>query len=206
MFITFEGGEGSGKSTQSQLLVQTLKEKGYDVVFTREPGGTPGAESIRELVLTGKEDRWAPVTEALLYLAARADHWYRVVKPSLDAGKIVISDRFQDSSVVYQGLCKGVSVDFLNNIYQYITSGIFPDRTYLLSINPEIGVKRSTSRENNEETRFENMYIDFHKSVFQNFLKISRENSRFLIVDGSRDVNVIAKEIYEDFCLFLTKR
>ncbi|MDR2074852.1 MAG: dTMP kinase [Holosporales bacterium] len=206
MFITFEGGEGSGKSTQSQLLAQTLQEEGCDVILTREPGGTSGAESIRKLVLTGNEDRWAPVTEALLYLAARADHWYRIIKPSLDAGKIVISDRFQDSSVVYQGLCKGVSVDFLNRIYQYITSGIFPDRTYLLSVSPEIGVKRSISRKNNEETRFENMYIDFHKSVFQNFLKIAEENSRFLVVDGNRDINVVAKEIYEDFCLFLAKR
>jgi dTMP kinase len=201
MFITFEGGEGSGKSTQSLLLSQTLMKHGYDVLLTREPGGTPGAECIRDLVLTGAEDRWAPTTEALLYLAARADHWCRIIKPALDSSKIVISDRFQDSSVVYQGLCKGVSVEFLNGIYQYVTDGVFPDRTYLLSVDPEIGIERSISREDNLETRFENMYIDFHRLVFQNFLKIAEDNPRFRVIDGNRDINVIGREIYRDFLL-----
>jgi dTMP kinase len=199
MFVTFEGGEGSGKSTQSKLLARCLVLEGFEVVFTREPGGTVGAESIRDLVLNGPEDRWGAITEALLFLAARADLWKRVIKPALDSGKIVISDRFQDSSVVYQGMCKGVSVSLLDNIYRYVTENVFPDRTYLLSVAPEIGVRRSISRKNNSEVRFENIDIGFHNLVFQNFLEIAKNNPRFLVIDGNRNIQTINNEIYKDF-------
>lgn len=202
MFITFEGGEGSGKSVQSKLLAKKLQANGYDVVLTREPGGTEGAESIRGLVLKGDVDRWSPLTESLLYLAARADHWQRVIQPALEAGKIVISDRFQDSTIVYQGYCKGVPIHFLNTVYEQITHGIYPDRTYFLSVDPKIGLTRSVTRRNNDEIRFEKMDLSFHEDVLQYFLQIAMKNQRFLIVNGNNSIQCVENEIYEDFCKF----
>ena len=199
LFITFEGGEGSGKSVQSKILAEFLKAKGYDVVLTREPGGTIGADEIRKLVLTGETERWEPKTEALLYLAARADHWHNKIKPSLDEGNVVISDRFQDSSIVYQGICKGVDISLLDMIYSYITGGRQPDRKYLLSVDPEIGIKRSLARAGNTETRFENMNLEFHKKVHDGFMKLAQKNSkRFLTIDGSGSIEDISKIICED--------
>ena len=117
MFITFEGGEGAGKSIQANLLKDFFIENNADVILTREPGGTVLSEEIRKILLTGKSDKIMPLTEALLYLASRADHWERKIKPALRKGKIVISDRFHDSSVVYQAICKGVDISLLNTIY-----------------------------------------------------------------------------------------
>lgn len=200
MFITFEGGEGAGKSLQSKLLADKLLADGYDVVLTREPGGTAGAESIRSLLLKGAEELWGAFAESLLYLAARADHWEKIIKPALCAGKIVISDRFQDSTLVYQGYCKGVSIDILNIIFEKITQGFHPDRTYLLAVDPKVGLTRSINRKNNDELRFENMDIRFHENVLRYFLNLAGENNkRFKIIDGTQSVNDIANEIYCDF-------
>ena len=204
LLITFEGGEGSGKTVQSKLLADFLKKKGYDVILTREPGGTEGATEIRKIVLTGSADRWGPIPESLLYLAARADHWEKLIKPALNNGQIVISDRFHDSSVVYQGICKGVNVEFLNTIYKNITNGKLPDRTYLVSVNPEIGVKRSLSRAGNTETRFENMKMDFHQKVYAGFLKLAEEsNGRIKVIDGEKKIEEVSKEIKADATKFL---
>jgi dTMP kinase len=202
MFITFEGGEGSGKSTQSKLLAKRLVDDGYEVLLTREPGGTVGAESVRRLILTGSECRWGALTEALLYLACRADHWQTVIKPALEAGKIVISDRFQDSTIVYQGFCKGISIDLLNKIYQNITDNIYPDRTYLLNINPKIGVKRSINRCENKEIRYEKMKDSFHEKVWQSFLLMANNNSRFITINGDQKITTISDEVYADFVSF----
>jgi dTMP kinase len=200
-FITFEGGEGTGKSVQSSILCEKLKAKGFSVVLTREPGGTEGAEEIRKLLLVGDEDKWGIQAESLLYLASRADHWEKVIEPALSLGKIVIADRFHDSSVIYQGYCKGVPKWFLNNAYRMITGGRLPNRTYLIDIDPKIGIKRSIEKNNNEnnnEVRYENMDIDFHNNVRKGFLNMANNDKRFLIVDGHKEQSVIADEIYSD--------
>ncbi|MDR1390990.1 MAG: dTMP kinase [Holosporales bacterium] len=199
VFITFEGGEGSGKSTQSRLLANRLVLDGFDVVLTREPGGTDGAERIRDLVLTGSADKWGALTEALLYLAARSDHWERVIKPAIDAGKVVISDRFHDSSIIYQGHVKGVPTDFLDFVYKIITGGVVPDRTYLIVTDPQIGLQRSINNHNNKETRFEQMGVEFHRLVLNNFLKLAKQNDRFAVIDGSRSISSIQNDILMDF-------
>lgn len=198
MFITFEGGEGTGKSTQAKLLHDFFVEDGFDVVLTREPGGTPLAEEIRKVLLTGEPGKMDAMTEALMYLAARADHWARKIKPALDAGKIVICDRFHDSSLVYQGICKGVDIGLLNAIYNGITHGQVPDRTYLIDLASEIGITRSLSRENSE-TRFEKMNLEFHEKVRNAFLELAHQYpDRYLILDGTLSVREIQKKIEED--------
>ena len=199
LFIVFEGGEGTGKSTQSKILHNFLTKQGFETVLTREPGGTVGAEEIRDLLLFGEAERWDETTEALLYLAARANHWNRKISPLLNEGKIVISDRFHESSVVYQGFCRGVDIDFLNSIFQYITKNKMPDRIYLIMVEPKIGVARSLARDGNQETRFENMDIDFHKKVHEGFQKIYEKNKeRFLYIDGSQTVQQISDIIIKD--------
>ena len=198
LFITFEGGEGSGKSSQINLLGKFLESIGKKFELTREPGGTPLAEKLRYIVLTGDADKLDPITESLLYLGARADHWIRKIKPELDAGKIVISDRFHDSSIIYQGFCKGVSMDLLNSTFLAITNGRIPDRTYLIDIDPKIGIKRSMARKENNETRFEKMDISFHEDVRKNFLKLASGDKRFMVVDGSQSIDTISEIIKKD--------
>ena len=206
LFITFEGGEGSGKSLQVKLLGKFLESIGKKFELTREPGGTPLAEKLRYIVLTGDADKLDPVTESLLYLGARSDHWVRKIKPELDAGKTVISDRFHDSSIIYQGFCKGVSIELLNSIFLAITNGRIPDRTYLIDIDPKIGVKRSMARKENNETRFEKMDISFHEKVRENFLKLANSDKRFMIIDGSQSIDAISELIKKDILeLFSTR-
>ena len=198
MFITFEGGEGTGKSTQANLLKDFLIKKGFDVVLTREPGGTSLAETIRNVLLTGSPDKIGALPEALMYLSARADHWDRVIKPALDAGKVVICDRFHDSSIVYQGICKDVDIELLNAIYANITQNIVPDRTYLIDLDPQIGIKRSLNQKDTE-TRFEKMDIAFHNKVRQAYLDIANQNKqRFLTIDGGYPVQEIHNIIKSD--------
>jgi dTMP kinase len=198
LFITLEGGEGTGKTVQGSLLYEYLKTK-YRVLLTREPGGTEDGEIIRRILLTGKEDKIHPVTEALLYLSSRAEHWHRKIKPALSSGMIVISDRFQDSTIVYQGYCKNVGAEFLDSIYSFFTEGAVPDRTYLLSVDPKIGIERSINRHGNIETRFENMDISFHKNVHDYYLKVYRENrDRISLIDSSDSIEDIHKTIKED--------
>ena len=198
MFITFEGGEGAGKSVQANLLKDFFISAGIAVVLTREPGGTTFAEEIRKILLTGAPEKIPPLTEALMYLVARADHWERRIKPALDAGKVVISDRFHDSSVVYQGICKGVDINMLNTVYASITNNQMPDRTYLIDLEPEIGLARSLAR-HNSETRFEKMDLSFHKKVREAFLELSHKYAdRYLILDGSLPIQDIQALIRDD--------
>ncbi|GHT88372.1 thymidylate kinase [Alphaproteobacteria bacterium] len=198
VFVTFEGIDGSGKTIQSKLLFEYLVNRNVDAILTREPGGTDGAEQIRELLLKGKVDKWHQTTEALLYLAARAEHWERKIKPALDNGKVVICDRFQDSSVVYQSICKGVDIELLDCVYKSITNNKQPDMTFLIDIEPEVGIKRSFSRENNE-TRFEHMNLNFHKKARESFLKLSESNTRFCAINGSLSIEQIHEIITKKF-------
>ena len=203
-FITFEGGEGTGKSVQANLLQEFLTKSGKDVLMTREPGGTPLAEEIRHIVLTGDPEKMDPLTESLLYLAARADHWTQKIKPSVDNKKIIICDRFHDSSVVYQGICKKVDLGLLNSIFDKITKGQYPTRTYLIDLDPKIGISRSISRENNNETRFEKMDISFHEKVRKAFLQLAKQDKkRFLVIDGTLSIQEIHEIIKEDIKKFI---
>ena len=203
-FITFEGGEGTGKSVQANLLQEFLTKSGKDVLMTREPGGTPLAEEIRHIVLTGDPEKMDPLTESLLYLAARADHWTQKIKPSVDNKKIIICDRFHDSSVVYQGICKKVDLGLLNSIFDKITKGQYPTRTYLIDLDPKIGISRSISRENNNETRFEKMDISFHEKVRKAFLQLAKQDKkRFVVIDGTLSIQEIHEIIKEDIKKFI---
>ncbi|MDR2667277.1 MAG: dTMP kinase [Holosporales bacterium] len=204
IFITFEGGDGVGKSVQSRLLADFLKSKGIEIVLTREPGGTPVSEEIRKILLTGAAEKMDSLTEALLYLAARSAHWTQKIKPELDANRSVICDRFQDSTLVYQGICKNVNVNFLNKIFEEFTNGQLPMRTYLIDLDPRIGIPRSIARQNGEELRFEQMDISFHENVRDGFLTISSQfPERFVVIDGTLSIEEIHELIKKDIRKFI---
>ncbi|WP_341222892.1 dTMP kinase [Loktanella salsilacus] len=193
-FITFEGIDGSGKSTQARLLADALRADGTDVVLTREPGGSPGAEEIRNLLLTGDTDRWSAMTEILLFTAARRDHLEKTVLPALDAGKIVISDRFADSTRVYQGATRGdlrPTVDALHKL----TIGREPDLTFIIDMDPAIALRRGLARSSGED-RFEDMGLSFQETLRHGFLTLARDNAdRCVVIDGNRDPAAVASEI-----------
>jgi dTMP kinase len=193
-FITFEGIDGSGKSTQARLLADALRAGGTDVVLTREPGGSPGAEEIRNLLLTGDTDRWSAMTEILLFTAARRDHLEKTVLPALDAGKIVVSDRFADSTRVYQGATRGdlrPTVDALHKL----TIGREPDLTFIIDMDPAIALRRGLARSSGED-RFEDMGLSFQETLRHGFLTLARDNAdRCVVIDGNRDPAAVASEI-----------
>lgn len=194
-FITFEGIDGSGKSTQVRMLADRLRDEGREVVLTREPGGSPGAEEIRRLVLEGDPDRWSAETELLLFTAARRDHLERTIEPALAAGKTVICDRFADSTRMYQGLSRGdlrEKVDVLHNLM----IGREPDLTVLIDMNPEIGLTRALGRQGTEE-RFEDFGPDLQRRMRGGFLDLARAHpDRFRVIDGGRDRESVAEDVY----------
>ena len=193
-FITFEGIDGSGKSTQVRKLADLLRSKGFDVVETREPGGSPGAEEIRALVLQGDPDRWSAQTELLLFTAARRDHMERLIEPALAEGKIVICDRFADSTRMYQGLSRG---DLRNTVDQLhsLMIGREPDLTILIDMDPATGLQRALSRQTVDE-RFEAFGQELQAQMRSGFLKLADEfPNRFRVVNGGRDVDVVAQDI-----------
>ena len=187
-FITLEGGEGAGKSTQVLRLAAKLREQGRDVVMTREPGGAPGAEAIRSLLVDGAVDRWDPMTEALLHFAARRNHLETTIKPALAAGKWVISDRFADSTMAYQGIVQGLGRDAVRTLYDLAVGGLAPDLTLVLDLPVDIGLKRAGAR--GGEDRYERMGTAFHERLRDAFLEIVRDNpERCVLIDatGSED-------------------
>lgn len=193
-FVTFEGGEGAGKSTQQRLLADRLAAAGVDLVRTREPGGTPGAEAIRGLVLDGASDAWSVGVETLLMTAARLDHVERLLAPALAAGRWVISDRFVDSTRVYQGVAGGLGVERVDALHALFLDSFRPDLTILLDLPVEHGLERR--RAAGGATRFEAKGAAFHERVRQGFLELARaEPARFVVVDATRPVERIAEAV-----------
>jgi len=194
-FITFEGIDGSGKSTQIQKLAKFLEDNGFDIIMTREPGGSVGGEEIRNLLLQGEVDRWSAETEILLFTAARRDHLERIILPALQDGKIVICDRFTDSTRMYQGM-RGPK---LRNLVDNLTEEVIncePDLTIIIDIDPEISLRRAKSRETAEE-RFEDFGVDLQKKMRKGFIDLSKEfNCRIKVVNGQQSVDDLAKEIF----------
>ena len=195
-FITLEGGEGAGKSTQAARLASRLIDHGLDVVATREPGGSPGAESIRALLVNGAQDRWSPVTETLLMYAARRDHIERLIRPALERNTTVICDRFIDSTRAYQGVAGGVPAGLIDSLEATTLDGIWPDLTLIFDLPVEIGLGRALSRAT-KEIRFETKDLEFHRRLREGFLEIARrEPDRCAIVDASRPPDSVAAHIW----------
>lgn len=184
-FITLEGGEGVGKSTQAKRLAEALRARGIDVVETREPGGSPGAEAIRKLLLEGAGDRWTPEAEALLFAAARADHVARTIRPALAAGKWVLCDRFLDSSLAYQGGGSGLGEDAIHALHQVGSNAFLPDRTLLLDLPRDTAEERETARDGDNKDRFGERDADFRESVAYAFRVLAmNEPERFRVIDA----------------------
>lgn len=198
MFITIEGPEGSGKSTVANIIVRRLEQLGYDVVHTREPGGTPIAESIRNVILDKNNTNLDARAEALLYAASRRQHLVEKVWPALKEGKIVICDRYLDSSLAYQGGARGLGVDNILNINMFATEGTFPDVTLLFDITPEEGLKRIAANANREVNRLDLEKIDFHHKVRQTFLELAdRYKDRYIIIDASKPLENVVEQAWE---------
>ena len=194
LFITFEGIDGSGKSTQSEMLASTLSEQGHDIVKTREPGGSVGAEMIRNLLVSGDTDRWSPETEILLFTAARRDHMEKTIQPALDAGKIVICDRYADSTRVYQGVARADLRGTVDKLHDIIIQKE-PDMTFVIDADPENSLARGLARDSGED-RFEDFGLEFQKSLRAGFLALAKsQNQRCHVIDGMRDRDVIANDI-----------
>ena len=183
-FITFEGGEGTGKSTQVRLLTSYLTQSCIDVVQTREPGGSPSAEDIRPLLVTGAADRWSPMAETLLFNAARVEHWRQVIDPALARGAHVVCDRFSDSTMAYQAYAGGLDPKVFAELHRLALAGVEPDLTFVLDIAVEDGLQRAATRRDNE-TRFERKGREFHERLRQGFLDIARRApKRCLVIDA----------------------
>jgi len=195
LFISFEGIDGSGKSTQARLLAQTLRTRGLDVVLTREPGGSPGAEEIRALVLEGPPDRWSAETELLLFTAARRDHLERTIRPALAAGQIVICDRFADSTRMYQGL-RGAGLRAKVDALHALMIGQEPDLTVLVDMEPNTRLARALARQGHEE-RFEAFGADLQHAMQAGFLDLAKEQpDRFVVVNGAGSIEDVAQAVF----------
>jgi dTMP kinase len=205
-FITLEGGEGAGKSTQAALLVERLQRAGLTVLKTREPGGTPRAEAIRELLLSGKAKRFGPLGEAVLFYAARESHLELTIRPALERGEWVICDRFSDSTRAYQGAAGGLPLSVLGILDTAVVGSTRPDLTLIFDLPPELGLRRTAERKrqstNGEASdkaldRFETMNMAFHRSLREEFLAIAKaEPERCAVIDASRDVQHVAEEAW----------
>ncbi len=194
LFVTFEGIDGSGKSTQAHRLYRTLVGERHDAILTREPGGSAGAEEIRRLLVEGDPDRWSPETEILLFTAARRDHLEKLIEPALAEGRTVICDRFADSTRVYQGATRGDLADTVDRLHDLMI-GREPDLTFLIDMEPEAALSRGLAR-NSGEDRFEEFGGAFQETLRIGFLSLAKRHpGRFRVIDGMRDEVDVATEI-----------
>jgi len=200
-FITFEGGEGTGKTTQVQLLASLLRARGHDVVTTREPGGAAGADTIRSLLVSGATDKWDPLSESLLLFAARREHLVKTIWPALERGAWVLCDRFADSTLAYQGYGHSVPIEFIENLYDVVVGEFVPDLTLILDIDVEIGLARANARNTDtasREDRFERMDIAFHERLRTGFLDIARNDpGRCAVIDADNQPDIVGAEIWK---------
>ena len=195
-FITLEGGEGVGKSTQAKRLAEALRARGKTVIETREPGGSPGAEAIRGLLMTGAADRWTAGAEALLFAAARADHVAKTIRPALEAGSWVVCDRFLDSSRAYQGGADGIADTDLRKLHEISSSGLLPDRTLLLMLSSDMAAERALARDQGMADRFGARGADYHRRVATAFLALAAaEPQRFRIIDADGDPDAVTARL-----------
>lgn len=193
-FISFEGGEGAGKSTQIRRLADRLQAAGHDVVVTREPGGSPGAEAIRELLVNGAADRWSPVTETLLMYAARRDHVERVIRPALSRGAIVLCDRFADSTRAYQGAGGDAPASLIASLEDHVLGGTIPDLTLILDLPAEVGLQRAEAR--GGAARFESKGLAFHERLRAGYLEIARrEPDRCVVIEANAEIDAVTAAI-----------
>lgn len=193
MFISFEGIDGSGKSTQAKRLAQSLRDLGRDIVLTREPGGSAGAEEIRKLLVQGGPDRWSAETELLLFTAARRDHVERLIRPALDRGATVITDRFADSTRVYQGATRGNLRRMVDQLHDLMI-GLEPDLTFVIDLDPALALSRSAARQSGED-RFEDMGLGFQTRLRDGFRQLAATRSRVHLIDGNGSADDVAARV-----------
>jgi len=212
MFITLEGIEGSGKTTQIGRLAGFLEERGIECVMTRQPGGTPIGENIRSILLNPGSTALEPMTELLLYLADRCQHIYELIRPCLDAGKTVVCDRYFDATVVYQGFARGLNIELIHKLHQILFDDLKPDITLLLDLAPKVGLKRAWQQLNagqrsGHESRFEAESVAFHEKVRAGYLELARlEPGRFRIIDAAQSQDQVFTAIGKIVASFLERK
>lgn len=196
-FVTFEGGEGAGKSTQIRRLADRLRARGFDVVITREPGGSPGAEAVRHVLLSGAAEPFGPAMEAILFAAARSDHVEQVIRPAVDRGAVVLCDRFLDSTRVYQGVTGELDPDFVRSLEEVTVNGMMPDMTLVLDLDPRLGLSRAGARRGGEVAdRFEKETLAVHQRRREAYLAIAAaEPERCIVIDASGTSDEVAQVI-----------
>lgn len=203
-FISLEGGEGTGKSTQAKALGKAIEAKGHQVHLTREPGGTPGAEIIRDLLLTGSDDKWDMRTEALLFAASRAEHCAKLIKPALNRGEWVISDRFVDSSRAYQNVSGALSDDEIMTMHKIGSAGLLPDRTFILDLPEEVAAKRAHARDRGDSDRIGGRASDYHRAVMSKFRSFAHdEPQRVRLIDASSSAEKVTADLVQNLEDFL---
>lgn len=213
-FISFEGGEGGGKTTQIKLLAEKLEQAGIEVVQTREPGGSDNAEELRQILLTGDITAWSPISEALLFAAGRADHLEKLILPNLEKGIWVLCDRFLDSTRAYQGVAGNVPQELIGVIEKYVVADNLPNRTYILDLDPKVGLARANARMAEikaqsaglAEDRFENMRLQFHLDLRKCYMNIAKtEPERCRIINAEQNIEAIHNEIWADAQKFIDR-
>ena len=198
LFISFEGGEGVGKSTQIELLKTSLTKKNLNVLSTREPGGTKEGELIRKFLVSGEISSWDSYSESLLFNALRREHINKIINPSLFKGDIVLCDRFIDSTIVYQGVGGGINQTLLLSLHKNFCYDLYPDITFFLSLDPKVGIERTLARNNKTENRFENMGLSYHQKIQDGFKALSdKNNKRFFEINAELSVEKISNQIYD---------
>ena len=198
LFISFEGGEGVGKSTQIELLKTSLTKKNINVLSTREPGGTKEGELIRKFLVSGEINSWDSYSESLIFNALRREHINKIINPSLFKGDIVLCDRFIDSTIVYQGVGGAINETLLLSLHKNFCYDLYPDITFFLSLDPKVGLDRTLSRNNKTENRFENMGLSYHQKIQDGFKALSdKNNKRFFEINAELSVEKISNQIYD---------